>query len=175
MEQVKSFIGNGIRKLVERSFADATVDLSVILEHYRSVYYSQSVVHTSIYPGVKDGLEQLHETGIVSTVLTNKPGGISRSILEELELLPFFKTVIGAEDGYDLKPSSEGLRALMKAHKVDVESCWMIGDHHTDLVAGIDSYVHTGFVSYGFGHKDELKPTKHFASFSEVVEYFLQS
>ena len=120
VEQVKSFIGNGIRKLVERSFADATVDIPVILERYRTVYYSQSVVHTSIYPGVKTGLEQLHETGIVSTVLTNKPGGISRSILEELELLPFFKTVIGAEDGYDLKPSSEGLRALMKAHKVDV-------------------------------------------------------
>ena len=76
MEQVKSFIGNGIRKLVERSFADATVDLPVILERYRTVYYSQSVVHTSIYPGVKDGLEQLHEAGMISTVLTNKPGGI---------------------------------------------------------------------------------------------------
>ena len=46
--------------------------------------------------------------------------GLVRLILEELGLLPFFKTVIGAEDGYDLKPSSEGLRALMKAHKVDV-------------------------------------------------------
>ena len=48
-------------------------------------------------------------------------------------------------------------------------------DHHTDLVAGMDADVHTGFVSYGFGHTDDLKPTKHFASFSEVVEYFLQS
>ena len=120
VEQVKSFIGNGIRKLVERSFADATVDLSVILERYRTVYYSQSVVHTSLYPGVKAGLEQLQEAGMVSTVLTNKPGGISRSILEALGLIPFIKTVIGAEDGYALKPSSEGLRALMKAHKVDV-------------------------------------------------------
>ena len=175
VEQVKSFIGNGIRKLVERSFADATVDLSVILERYRTVYYSQSVVHTSLYPGVKAGLEQLQEAGMVSTVLTNKPGGISRSILEALGLIPYIKTVIGAEDGYALKPSSEGLRALMKAHKVDADSCWMIGDHHTDIVAGMDADVHTGFVSYGFGHKDDLKPTKHFASFSEVVEYFLQS
>ena len=175
VEQVKSFIGNGIRKLVERSFADATVDLPIILERYRTVYYSQSVVHTSIYPGVKTGLEQLQEAGMVSTVLTNKPGGISRSILETLGLLPFIKTVIGAEDGYDLKPNSEGLRALMKMHKIDAGSCWMIGDHHTDLVAGMDADVHTGFVSYGFGHTDDLKPTKHFASFSEVVEYFLQS
>ena len=175
VEQVKSFIGNGIRKLVERSFADATVDLPVILERYRTIYYSQSAVHTSIYPGVKAGLEQLQEAGMVSTVLTNKPGGISRSILETLGLLPFFKTVIGAEDGYDLKPSSEGIHALMKAHTVDTDSCWMIGDHHTDLVAGMNADVRTGFVSYGFGHPDNLKPTKHFASFSEVVEYFLHS
>ena len=55
------------------------------------------------------------------------------------------------------------------------DSCWMIGDHHTDIAAGMDADVHTGFVSYGFGHTDDLKPTKHFASFSEVVEYFLQS
>ena len=175
VEQVKSFIGNGIRKLAERSFSDATVDLPAIIERYRTVYYSQSVVHTSIYPGVKAGLEQLQEAGMISTVLTNKPGGISRSILETLGLLPFFKTVIGAEDGYDLKPSSEGLHALMKAHTVDADSCWMIGDHHTDLVAGIDADVRTGFVSYGFGHTDNLKPTKYFTSFSEVVEYFLQS
>ena len=78
VEQVKSFIGNGIRKLVERSFADVTVDISSILERYRTVYYSQSVVHTSVYPGVKSGLMQLQKAGIVSTVLTNKPGGISR-------------------------------------------------------------------------------------------------
>jgi phosphoglycolate phosphatase len=175
VKQVKSFIGNGISKLIERSFADATVDLSVVLERYRTVYYSQSTVHTILYPGVKAGLEQLQKAGMVSTVLTNKPGEISRSILEALGLLSFFKTVIGAEDGYALKPSSEGLRALMKAHKVDADSCWMIGDHHTDLVAGMDADVRTAFVSYGFGHTDDLKPTKHFASFSEVVEYFLQS
>ena len=41
----------------------------------------------------------------------------------------------------------------------------MIGDHHTDLVAGIDADVHTGFVSYGFGHTDNLKPTKYFTIF----------
>lgn len=175
VEQVKSFIGNGIRKLVERSFADAAVDLSVILERYRAVYYSQSVVHTSIYPDVKSGLLKLQEAGIVSTVLTNKPGGISRSILEVLGLLPLFETVIGAEDGYALKPSSAGLRALMAEHGVHADSCWMIGDHHTDLLAGMDAKVRTGFVSYGFGHTDDLKPTKQFASFSEVVEYFLQS
>ena len=175
VEQVKSFIGNGIRKLVERSFADVTVDISSILERYRTVYYSQSVVHTSVYPGVKSGLMQLQKAGIVSTVLTNKPGGISRSILEVLGLLPLLETVIGAEDGYALKPSSAGLRALMEEHGAHADSCWMIGDHHTDLVAGMDANVRTGFVSYGFGHTDNLKPTKYFASFSEVVEYFLES
>ena len=175
VEQVKSFIGNGIRKLVERSFADVTVDISSILERYRTVYYSPSVVHTSVYPGVKSGLMQLQKAGIVSTVLTNKPGGISRSILEVLGLLPLLETVIGAEDGYALKPSSAGLRALMEEHGAHADSCWMIGDHHTDLVAGMDANVRTGFVSYGFGHTDDLKPTKYFASFSEVVEYFLES
>ena len=175
VEQVKSFIGNGIRKLVERSFADVTVDISSILERYRTVYYSRSVVYTSVYPGVKSGLMQLQKAGIVSTVLTNKPGGISRSILEVLGLLPLLETVIGAEDGYALKPSSAGLRALMEEHGAHADSCWMIGDHHTDLVAGMDANVRTGFVSYGFGHTDDLKPTKYFASFSEVVEYFLES
>ena len=63
----------------------------------------------------------------------------------------------------------------MEEHGAHADSCWMIGDHHTDLVAGMDANVRTGFVSYGFGHTDDLKPTKYFASFSEVVEYFLES
>ena len=67
------------------------------------------------------------------------------------------------------------MRALMGAQGPQADSRRMIGDHHTDLVAGMDANVRTGFVSYGFGHTDDLKPTKYFASFSEVVEYFLES
>ena len=48
------------------------------------------------------------EAGMTSTVLTNKPGGISRFDSGDIHLLPF-ETVIGAEDGYDLKPSSSCL------------------------------------------------------------------
>ena len=172
-EKIRSFIGNGIAKLVERSFADAKVDLTNILDRYREVYYENAVNKTYLYPGVFEGLKQLTQSGFINAVLTNKPGDVSRKILDKLSVIPFFHSVIGAEDGYKLKPDTEGLRYLINRFKIDNQSCWMIGDHYTDLIAGNDANVKTGFVTYGFGNINHTKPTEQFASFSDLVEYFL--
>ena len=174
-EKIRSFIGNGIAKLVERSFADAKVDLSYILDRYREVYYENAVNKTFLYPDVFEGLKQLTQSGFINTVLTNKPGDVSRKILDKLSIIPFFHSVIGAEDGYKLKPDTEGLKYLISRFNIDNQSCWMIGDHHTDLIAGNDANVKTGFVTYGFGNMNHTKPTEQFASFSDLVEYFLHT
>lgn len=175
LEQVTSFIGDGIIKLVERSFADVDVDLDQVLERYRTVYREQSVVYTTLYPGVREGLEQLTNAGMICAVLTNKPGELSRAILRRLELSTSLREVVGAEDGFALKPSPTGLISLMERYGVAADGCWMVGDHHTDLLAGEAAGVRTAFAAYGFGTAGDVKPTAHFASFSEGVEYFLRS
>lgn len=175
LERVTSFIGDGIAKLVERSFADVEVDGDVVLERYRVVYGEQSVNHTSLYPGVREGLERLVKAGMRCAVLTNKPGAVSRAILEKLELMDCLRGVVGAEDGFALKPSPAGLISLMNRMGVEPEHCWMVGDHHTDLLAGEAAGVRTAFAAYGFGTTGGAKPTAHFASFSDGVEYFLRT
>jgi phosphoglycolate phosphatase len=175
LERVTSFIGDGIVKLVERSFTDVDVDFDQVLERYRMVYQEQSVVHTTLYAGVREGLERLTNAGMVCAVLTNKPGDVSRAILKRLELSAWLHGVVGAEDGFALKPSPEGLISLTERYGVEVDDCWMVGDHHTDLLAGEAAGVRTAFAAYGFGTTGGVKPTAHFASFSEGVEYFLRS
>jgi phosphoglycolate phosphatase-like HAD superfamily hydrolase len=50
---------------------------------------------------------------------------------------------------------------------------WMVGDHCTDLAAGENAGIKNAFVRYGFGAECGHKPDLYFASFSELVGYFV--
>ncbi len=172
-ETVGAFVGDGMRKLVECSLADADIDIEAALAEYRSYYSAHATVHTTLYPGVRDGVCQLHDAGCRLVVLTNKPGEPSRAILRQLRLLDCFDDVIGGNDGFALKPAAAGIAHLLEVHGAERKDTWMIGDHWTDLAAAAAAGVRSALVCYGFGSAHGHEPTVYFTSFSELVGYFL--
>ena len=103
-EQVRSFIGNGARKLVLRSLRATGVDhpveraLSVFLECYQRCLLDT----TSLYPGAAEALDAMGARKLA--VLTNKPGDMSRRILQELGVAGRFVRVLGGGDLPERKP-----------------------------------------------------------------------
>ena len=173
LEEVCSYIGGGMHNLVTLSLQGYDVDIEEAVSIFRAYYTTHDCTHTTPYAGVCEGLELLKNNGFECAVLTNKPGELSRKILSKLKMASFFSAVIGGGDGYPLKPDPGGLQALISRFNSAREDVWMIGDHHPDIAVGQAAGVSTGWVSYGIGETGDLKPTKHFASFSEVVGYFL--
>jgi phosphoglycolate phosphatase-like HAD superfamily hydrolase len=49
----------------------------------------------------------------------------------------------------------------------------MIGDHHTDLLVAKNAGVKNAYVSYGFGDRRDQEAVVNFASFSDLVDYFV--
>jgi phosphoglycolate phosphatase len=173
LEQVSACIGGGMQNLVSLTLQGFDVDIEEAVSLFRAYYTKHNCRYTTLYTGVYEGLELLKNKRFISVVLTNKPGELSRHILSELKIAPFFSAVIGGGDGYPLKPDPGGLHALIKQFAYPKHKVWMIGDHQPDMAVGRAAGVSTGWVSYGIGQPGELKPTKNFASFSEVVGYFL--
>jgi phosphoglycolate phosphatase len=147
---VRTFIGSGARVLVTRSVAEAglaqSVDevLALFLEEYRRGLLDA----TRLYPGTEDALSRLRDRRLA--VLTNKPGDMSRAILEGLGVKGRFFRIYGAGDVEARKPDPAGLRRIAEEAGVDVEEAVMVGDSGIDVRTGRAAGALTAGVTYGF-------------------------
>ena len=169
---ISTYVGNGVRKLVERSLQGAAVDFDEALQVNTGYYFSHLTVHTQCYSGVVEGIRALSAAGHRLALLTNKPGDPSREIMKYFGLASFFDIILGGGDLERLKPEPDGIFHAMQAVGVDAERVWMVGDHYTDLSAAQNAKVKSAFVRYGFGEKRGFKPTVSFDSFAELTVYF---
>lgn len=168
-ERVVSFVGNGIINLVRRSVADAEVDFDEALRRMKRYYADHLVDTTCLYPGVSAGLKELKESGITLAVLSNKPTAASAKILDRLGVAGFFSDIIGGDGNYPLKPEPDALLALQAKYGFDASSCWMFGDHYTDLEAARRAGFRRSLARYGFGDPREEKFDFEVDSFGEFV------
>lgn len=175
-ETVAAYTGDGAKKLLERSFADVELPCSIDEAVARMVenYAANPVWHTTLYPGVKEGLMRLHQHGILLAVVSNKPQLVGNKILEALEVLPLFCENLGGGSGFPLKPAPDTLLHLMKKYSVPQGNAWFVGDNHTDLHAAANAGIRSVFCRYGFGNKADAQSTWEVDSFAEFTDRFLR-
>jgi phosphoglycolate phosphatase len=150
LDAILSFVGEGARLLVERCLGYTGLGLSAdeVLRVYLECYAERLLDTTRLYPGVAEALDALEGTSLA--VLTNKPGGFSRSILEGLGVAPRFARIWGAGDVPSRKPDPEGLRRLMGELGASAAETWMVGDSATDVEAARAAGVKAAGVTWGF-------------------------
>ncbi len=170
VETVTGYIGNGVRKLVERSLEGSGLDVDEALVLNKKFYAEHMLDETALYPGVVAGLEALSKNALA--VLSNKSGDPTREILKHLGVDELFFRILGGGDLPNLKPAPDGILALMDESGVAAENTWMIGDHHTDLEVAHNAGVKCGFVTYGIGHAGEFTADQSWDTFDSLVQFF---
>lgn len=173
LETVSGYIGDGVRSLVKRSLQGAEVDVEEALRINKQYYLSHLTVHTITYPGVREGIKTLANAGHKLALLTNKPGGASRELMKHFALDISFTSIIGGGDVTHLKPSPDGIHVSVENAGMDASKTWMIGDHRTDLAAAKNAGVKSVYAEYGFGEKSGYEADVCFASFEELVLFFI--
>ena len=148
-EKVRSFIGDGAALLVARTLAAAGVSVSTeeALPVFLECYSARLLDTTGLYPGVLEALDALRDRTLA--VLTNKPGDMSRRILEGLGVAGRFAHIRGAGDVPAKKPDPAGLRLLLAETGVSAESAVLVGDSAIDVRTGRAAGVRTVGVTYG--------------------------
>jgi len=159
LDAVLSFVGEGARTLVERCLRHAGLGLSPeeVLPVYLECYAERLLDTTRLYPGIEEALDGL--TDPVLAVLTNKPGDMSRAILEGLGVAARFARVLGAGDGPARKPDPAGLHHLMAGLGAAPGDTWMVGDSATDVDAARAAGVRVAGVTWGF-HPEALRAAR---------------
>jgi phosphoglycolate phosphatase len=176
LEVIRSFIGSGARNLVARSLVHAGVALppADALPVFLEEYERRLTEHTRFYPGVEDTLDRLSEHPLA--VLTNKPGDMSRRILEALGAGARFFRVYGGGDLPSRKPDPDGLLRLMAEAMATPRTTVMVGDSAIDVQTGRAAGARTVGVRYGFDPESLVsQPPDTFFDRLEELPAFMES
>lgn len=176
LADITVFVGEGPRKLLERSFHDVPdSDIDALLPEYKQNYGEHLTDHTVLYPGVKEGLQRLANAGIPLGIVTNKHDEAISTLLNHFGITQYFQMIIGSGAGFPHKPAPDALLHIAGELKADPASSWMVGDHFTDLEAGRRAGMKRALANWGFGNpRDEGWDFKA-ENFSAFVDYICQS
>jgi len=166
--EVINFVGDGIRKLLERSLGPANSDflaetLAIFMDHYGE----HCTDNTVLSAGAADILARL--TGRYRlAVLTNKSLRFTMKILKHFEIDHYFDEVLGGDSLEVRKPDPSGIFLLADEWDLPVDTLLMVGDHATDIQTGINAGCRTVFISGGIGERRGLKPDAVIGSLVEL-------
>jgi phosphoglycolate phosphatase len=156
LEEVKSMIGDGAARLVERGVSATGGDLSrlpALVPRFLQIYEANASRYTEAYPGVVETLSSLRELGLPLAVVTNKPYAATIDILEVLGLRTYFDAVVGGDTLPERKPHPAPILAALEHLGVAPEAALMVGDNYHDVQAARAAGVRAFAVTYGYSHK----------------------
>jgi phosphoglycolate phosphatase len=156
LEQIRSWIGEGARVLVQRAVAHAGGgDVDRVAKRYGERYREAPVVATRVYDGMIPVLDRLDAAGVALAVLSNKPHDLTVRVVEQL-LPGRFVEIAGQRPGGPLKPAAEAGLSVTEALGVPAAQCAMIGDSAIDVAAARAAGMRAVGVSWGLRPRDEL-------------------
>ncbi len=160
LDTVRNFVGKGIPRLVERALArdiDGHVPpeaLAQALPVFEKVYSGINGSFTTIYPGVREGLEQMRAAGFRLACVTNKAGAFTLPLLERMGLAEFFELTVAGDTLPRRKPDPLQLLHTCERFGVVPARMLMVGDSGNDVLAARAAGCPVFCVPYGYneGH-----------------------
>ncbi len=144
-----SYIGQGVQALVQRALGEGFTPRQVEqgMEYFLEYYRGHMLDHTVPYPGVREALAALRPWPMA--VLTNKPAGFSRAILEGLGLARYFVAIYGGNSFERKKPDPMGVHALLNEFGIAAEEALIVGDSAIDMQTARNAGTRAAGVTYG--------------------------
>ena len=159
VEAYRYFVGNGIRKLVERILPQPLTQDEDRLEQLRqefNIYYRQhDREHTAPYPGILEMLDGMREKGVFLAVLSNKPDAFTRQLCADF-FGDRFQLVRGQREGYPVKPDPMLVEELLRETGFSAEQSLYVGDSGVDMQTAKNGGLYAAGVLWGFREAKEL-------------------
>lgn len=150
------------------AYTDDDIDdqYPVLLE----AYGRDIATHTQLYPGARDAVARLRDTGYKVGICTNKPEGLAEQLMAELSFRDAFDSLVGADTLPVRKPRPDPFIAAVTRAGGDPGRALLVGDTKTDRDTSANAGVPSVLVTFGpsggdmaalnpealMGHYDEM-------------------
>jgi len=161
LEEVRHFVGNGIRKLVERAVPDDVTGESFekVFKEFRTYYTEHCQIKTRAYDGMIKLLAILKQKGYAMAIVSNKNHGAVTE-LNQIYFKDYIETAIGQKDGIRKKPAPDTVLQALKELGKEKETAVYVGDSEVDFMTAENTGMDCVLVTWGFRTTEELSAFK---------------
>lgn len=157
VEDVRRFVGNGVRKLMERAIENG--DKNPLFEKAYSIFRQHYLEHgldtTEPYAGIVDMLEELNRRGKKIAVVSNKFYAATQELVRHF-FGEYVKVAIGERENIRKKPAPDTVVEALKLLGVDKENAVYIGDSEVDIQTARNVGIPCISVLWGFRDRSFL-------------------
>ena len=157
IDEVRRFVGNGIRKLVERAVPAGTsvCEMDRVHETFNRYYQVHCADKTRPYDGILKLLRDLKEDGCKLAVVSNKADyGVQELCRQYFDKV--FDFAVGEREGIRKKPFPDSVDEVLKTFGVERNEAVYIGDSEVDIETAANAHIDHIIVEWGFREKDFL-------------------
>ena len=149
VDEVRRFVGNGVRRLVEQAASGVMVDQ--VLHTFRVYYDAHCQIHTGPYDGIMEALAAVGEKYPMA-IVSNKPDSAVKALCTDL-----FPGIYARGESVDCprKPAPDMVKQTMEI--LGVEGCIYVGDSEVDVLTAQNADVPCLSVLWGFRDRDVLE------------------
>ena len=157
-EEVRNFVGNGLRMLIRRAVPfeteEETVDavLAVMKAHYREHYHDGTIP----YDGILPFLHKMKMYGFRTAIVSNKADPMVQ-LLRTLYFDELIPVAVGELDGIPRKPAPDMVRIAMERLGCTEEHTVYIGDSEVDIETAKNAGLPCLSVGWGFRSEKDLR------------------
>lgn len=157
IDEVRRFVGNGVRRLIERAVpADTEAALlEQVFADFKTYYVSHCQDCTCLYDGIPEMLEQLKAGGYKMAIVSNKlQAGVDE--LYEFYFRETIEVAVGEREGIRRKPAPDMVETALKELGISADEAVYVGDSDVDLQTARNSGLACISVLWGFRDRDFL-------------------
>ncbi len=158
LSEIRSFVGNGIRILIEKSVPYETELKAVdsVFDDFKIHYKHHSADNTKPYDGIIETLKAIKHSGVKLAVVSNKADFAVQTLVDEY-FPQLFDYSVGEKDGVRRKPYPDSVLMVLKQFNCQKGEAVYIGDSEVDVETAENVGIDCIAVTWGFRDSEILE------------------
>ncbi len=158
LPEIRSFVGNGIRLLMERSVPEHTdtETFEICFKDFCDYYKIHMEDKTAPYDGITQMLEKIKAEGFKTAIVTNKADFAAQDLCKRM-FGDTIDLVVGSTDDRPNKPAPDGVYYALKVLGSKLRNTVFVGDADTDILTANNAGLDSIGVLWGFRDRDIIE------------------
>lgn len=161
LKTAKAVVGHGLANALRAAARTQGKELSekeigMMLPVLKTYYTQNPYRYATLYPGVREFVDECRTRGYAMGVLSNKDHSLTLPIVQKMFPDEPFTYIRGAGEEFPLKPDPASTHQFITDHKLTPQEVLFIGDTEVDALTARNSGTRSALVSWGFRDRMEL-------------------
>lgn len=157
LEEIRIFVGNGIRKTLERAAVPGTSqeEIDKMYEEFGVHYSEHCLDNTAPYDGIDEMLKSLYDKGYKLAIVSNKYDPAVKELNEKF-FSSYINVAIGETPAIRKKPAPDTAITAMKELGVTPDEAVYVGDSDVDIQTAANAGLPCISITWGFRDREFL-------------------